>query len=116
MLLVIAADEFIKLQTREHFEICKRAVGIPRGIVALTKCDLIDPEVLELVRLETEEFVRGVFFGWTRRSLWLIVPVSPRRRARVSTNYAVSFIEFACETPAKSSARYFRLAHRSRVC
>ncbi len=60
VLLVIAADESIKPQTREHFEICK-LLGIPRGIVALTKCDLVDPEVLELVRLEAEEFVRGSF-------------------------------------------------------
>ena len=42
VLLVIAADEGIKPQTREHFEIC-RLLGIPRGIIAITKSDLAIP-------------------------------------------------------------------------
>jgi selenocysteine-specific elongation factor len=60
VLLVIAADEGIKPQTREHFEIC-RLLGIPRGIIAITKSDLADSDSLGLVRLEIEEFVRGSF-------------------------------------------------------
>jgi selenocysteine-specific elongation factor len=60
VLLVIAADEGIKPQTREHFEIC-RLLGIPRGIIAITKSDLVDSDSLGLVRLEIEEFVRGSF-------------------------------------------------------
>jgi len=60
VLFVIAADESIKPQTREHFDIC-RLLGIPRGVVALTKADLVDPDILELVRLEVEEFVAGSF-------------------------------------------------------
>ena len=60
VLFVIAADESIKPQTREHFEIC-RLLGIPRGIIALTKSDLVDKDILELVRLEAEEFVKGSF-------------------------------------------------------
>jgi len=60
VLLVIAADESIKPQTREHFDIC-RLLGIRRGIVVLTKSDLVDPEILELVKLEAEEFVAGSF-------------------------------------------------------
>src|SRR5271168_4803400 len=60
LLFVIAADESIKPQTREHFEIC-RLLGIPRGIVALTKADLVDHDILDLVRLEVDEFVRGSF-------------------------------------------------------
>ena len=65
VLLVVAADESIKPQTREHFEICQ-LLGIPRGIVAITKADLVDADVLGLVKLEIEEFVRGIVFG--RRS------------------------------------------------
>jgi selenocysteine-specific elongation factor len=61
-LLVIAADESIKPQTREHFDIC-RLLKIPRGIVCLTKCDLVDRDILDLVRLETEEFVAGSFLA-----------------------------------------------------
>jgi selenocysteine-specific elongation factor len=60
VLFVIAADESIKPQTREHFDIC-RLLHIPRGIVVLTKADLVDSDILELVRLEVDEFVRGSF-------------------------------------------------------
>ena len=60
VLLVIAADEGIKPQTREHFEIC-RLLGIPRGIIAITKSDLVDADTLGLVRMEIEEFVDGSF-------------------------------------------------------
>src|SRR5216110_3305454 len=55
VLLVVAADESIKPQTREHFDICK-LLGIRRGLVALTKTDLVDLETRELVRLELEDF------------------------------------------------------------
>src|SRR5207247_6257233 len=60
VLLVIAADESVKPQTREHFDIC-RLLGIPKGIIALTKADLVDKDILDLVRLEVEEFVAGSF-------------------------------------------------------
>jgi len=60
VLLVIAADESIKPQTREHFDIC-RLLGIGRGITVLTKSDLVDRDTLEVVRLEVEEFLRGSF-------------------------------------------------------
>jgi selenocysteine-specific elongation factor len=48
VLLVIAADESIKPQTREHFAIC-RLLGVKHGVVALTKSDLVDADVLGLV-------------------------------------------------------------------
>lgn len=60
VLLVVASDESVMPQTREHFEIC-RLLGIRRGVIALTKCDLVDSEILELVRLEVEEYVAGSF-------------------------------------------------------
>ena len=60
VLLVIAADESIKPQTREHFDIC-RLLRIPAGIVVLTKSDLVEPDILDLVRLEVREFVAGSF-------------------------------------------------------
>ncbi len=60
VLFVVAADESIKPQTREHFEIC-RLLSIPRGIIVLTKADLVDGDILELVRLEVDEFVKGSF-------------------------------------------------------
>ncbi len=60
VLFVVAANESIKPQTREHFEIC-RLLGIRRGVVALTKADLVDADILGLVRLEVEELTAGSF-------------------------------------------------------
>jgi selenocysteine-specific elongation factor len=60
VLLVIAADEAIKPQTREHFDILQ-LLGVKRGITVLTKSDAVDVETLDVVRLEVEEFLRGTF-------------------------------------------------------
>jgi selenocysteine-specific elongation factor len=60
VLLVIAADEAIKPQTREHFDILQ-LLGVQRGITVLTKSDAVDAETLEVVRLEVEEFLCGTF-------------------------------------------------------
>jgi selenocysteine-specific elongation factor len=60
VLLVIAADEGIKPQTREHFDILK-LLGVQRGLTVLTKSDAVDAETLEVVRMEVEEFLRGTF-------------------------------------------------------
>ena len=60
VLLVVAADEGIMPQTREHFDIC-RLLQIKNGLIAITKKDLVDDEMLELVRAEIAEFVSGTF-------------------------------------------------------
>jgi selenocysteine-specific elongation factor len=60
VVLVIAADEGIKPQTREHFDIC-RLLAVRRGMTVLTKSDAVDPETLEVVRLEVADFLRGSF-------------------------------------------------------
>ena len=60
VLFVIAADESIKPQTREHFDIL-RLLGVQRGITVLTKSDAVDSDTLDVVRLEVEEFLRGTF-------------------------------------------------------
>jgi len=60
VLLVIAADEAIKPQTREHFDILQ-LLGVQRGITVLSKSDAVDAETLGVVRLEVEEFLRGTF-------------------------------------------------------
>ena len=58
VLLVIAADEFVMPQTREHFAIC-RLLQVRSGIIALTKADLVDADTLELARLDARELVAG---------------------------------------------------------
>ena len=60
MILVVAADESVMPQTREHFHIC-RLLGIPRGIVALTKSDAADADMQALAEMEVRELVAGSF-------------------------------------------------------
>jgi len=58
--LVIAADESVMPQTREHFDIC-RLLGVNKGIVVLTKKDLVDEELLQLAKAEAEALIKGSF-------------------------------------------------------
>ena len=58
--LVIAADEGVMPQTREHFDIC-RLLGVGQGLVVITKKDLADEEMLELVTADAEELTKGSF-------------------------------------------------------
>ncbi len=58
--LVIAADESVMPQTREHFDIC-RLLGVEKGIIVLTKKDLVDDELLQLAQAEAEDLVKGSF-------------------------------------------------------
>jgi selenocysteine-specific elongation factor len=102
VLLVIAADESIKPQTREHFEIC-RLLGVKQGVIALTKCDLVDRETQELARLEIEDYLRGSFLHSAP-----IVPVSARKHEHL--DQLKSALSNAAQTlPGKDSAAYFRL-------
>jgi selenocysteine-specific elongation factor len=102
VLLVIAADESIKPQTREHFDIC-RLLGVKRGVVALTKSDLVDRDMLGLVRLEVEEYLRGSFLEQAQ-----IVPVSAKTGAGLA-ELKKALHSVATEIPGKDAARYFRL-------
>jgi len=102
VLLVIAADEGIKPQTREHFEICS-LLGIPRGIIAITKSDLVDSDSLGLVRLEIEEFVRGSFLEGAP-----IVPVSARSGAGLDELKNI-LRRAAQAVAAKDATQHFRL-------
>jgi selenocysteine-specific elongation factor len=60
VVLVVAADEGVMPQTREHFEIC-RLLGLNNGVIALTKSDLADAETMELARLDVGELIAGSF-------------------------------------------------------
>jgi selenocysteine-specific elongation factor len=62
VLLVVAADEGIMPQTHEHFAIAE-LLGIERLIVAITKCDLVDPDWLELVQTEVGEWLSHTPFA-----------------------------------------------------
>jgi selenocysteine-specific elongation factor len=71
-MLVIAADEGVMPQTREHLAICS-LLQIPSGLVVLTKTDLVEPDWLELVRDDIATLVRGTFLAGAP-----IVPVSAK--------------------------------------
>lgn len=58
--LIIAADEGVMPQTREHFDIC-RLLGVQAGVVVITKSDLVDEEMLTLVQDDASELVAGSF-------------------------------------------------------
>ena len=60
VMLHVAADESVMPQTREHFEIC-RLLKVPAGLVVITKSDLADAGMLDVVRLEIQELLSGSF-------------------------------------------------------
>ncbi len=72
VLLVVAADESVMPQTREHFAIC-RLLGLSRGVVALTKSDLADADMRAVAESDVRELVAGSFLDGAE-----IVPVSSR--------------------------------------
>ena len=102
VLLVIAADQSIQPQTREHFDIC-RLLEVRRGIILLTKADLVEPDILELVKLEAEEFAAGSFLEGAP-----ILAVSSRTGQGMDA-LKQQLLSLAAEAPAKDSSRHFRL-------
>jgi selenocysteine-specific elongation factor len=102
VLFVIAADESIKPQTREHFDICM-LLGIRKGLVVLTKADLAAGDLLELARLEAGEFVRGSFLEDAP-----MVAVSAATGAGLDQLRA-ELAKLAGEVPEKDASQYFRL-------
>jgi selenocysteine-specific elongation factor len=102
LLLVIAADESVKPQTREHFDIC-RLLGVQRGVVALTKCDLVDEGMLGLVQMEVEEYLRGSFLESAA-----IVPVSAKTGAGLAS-LKQALNQAAQRSVSKDASRPFRL-------
>jgi selenocysteine-specific elongation factor len=102
VLLVIAADEAIRPQTREHFDIC-RLLGVKRGVIALTKSDLVDADTLGLVKLEVEEFVQHTFLA-----------NAPILAVSAKTGQGLAELKQALHDEAtriaqKDAGRYFRL-------
>jgi len=102
VLLVVAADESIKPQTREHFDICK-LLKVPAGVVAVTKADLVDWELIDLVRLEVQEFVKGSFLEAAP-----IVPVSVKSGLGLA-NLTAALRDLAQATTRRNSDAAFRL-------
>jgi len=100
--LVIAADEGVMPQTREHFDIC-RLLEVRQGLVVLTKKDLVGEELLSLVRAEAEELVAGSFLEGAP-----ILAVSARTGDGLE-DLRASMRQIAGEVPARSSDFVVRL-------
>ena len=100
--LVIAADEGVMPQTREHFDIC-RLLGVRRGLVIITKTDTVDEELLALVRAEAEELIASSFLEDAP-----ILCVSARTGVGIE-ELKMALREVALQVPARSSEMVARL-------
>ncbi len=100
--LVIAADEGVMPQTREHFDICS-LLGTRAGLIVITKTDTVDAELLELVRAEAEELVAGSFLEDAP-----VVFVSARTGAGLA-ELKETLRRVALNVPARSSETIARL-------
>jgi selenocysteine-specific elongation factor len=101
-LLVIAADEGISVQTREHFDILQ-LLGIETGLIALTKSDLVDTEMLSLVKEEISNFVKGTFLEGAP-----IIPVSSMTGAGV-TKIKSELLEIGRKVRKRQDTGFFRM-------
>jgi selenocysteine-specific elongation factor len=101
-LLVVAADESVMPQTREHFHIC-RLLGIPRGLVALTKCDLADADAQAVAELEVRDLVAGSFLAGRP-----VVRVSARTGEGLPALRA-ALLDLARESPPRPADGLLRL-------
>ncbi len=102
VMLVVAADESVMPQTREHFHIC-RLLHVPRGLVVLTKTDIADRDMQELARLEVRELVAGSFLDGAP-----VLSVSARsgEGLEVLTN---TLVEMAASVPSRRTDGPVRL-------
>src|SRR5579885_3592647 len=102
VLLIVAANESVKPQTREHFDIC-RLLEIPRGLIAITKRDLVDGETMARVLVEVKELVAGSFLAGAP-----IIPVSSTTGSGLA-ELRTELARIAAATPQKDASGYFRL-------
>jgi len=104
VLLIIAADEGIKPQTREHFDIC-RLLSVKRGITVLTKSDSVDADTLEVVRLEVDDFLRGSFLDTSHAPLVAVSALTGVGLGELRS----ALTKIAAEVSARDSAALVRL-------
>ncbi|HEX8802337.1 MAG TPA: selenocysteine-specific translation elongation factor [Terriglobales bacterium] len=104
VLLIIAADESVKPQTKEHFDIC-RLLSVQRGITVITKADLVDADTLEVVRMEVSDYLRGSFLDPANAP---IVAASSKTGAGLD-ELKLELTRLAAEVPVKDAGAAFRL-------
>ncbi len=102
VVLVIAADEGVMPQTREHLDICA-LLGIKNGLVALTKIDLVDGEWIDLVTDDVREFLKGTFMEASP-----VMPLSAATGEGIPEFLSV-LETMVAEVPPRADADLFRL-------
>ncbi len=102
VLLIIAADESVKPQTREHFDIC-RLLHIPRGMVVITKLDLAEAATLSRVRHDAVQLTAGTFLEGAP-----VVFVSSKTGEGLD-ELRVELRKLALDVPQRDATRHFRL-------
>ena len=100
--LVIASDEGVMPQTREHFEIC-RLLETKTGLIVLTKKDLVDEELLELVKLDASELVENSFLENAP-----MIPVSAKTGEGIEELKRI-LLEIAAKIPDRKNETVARL-------
>ena len=102
VVMVIAADEGVMPQTKEHMEICT-LLGVKHGFVVLTKTDLVDEEWLELAMEDVKDFIRGTFLEDAP-----VIPVSSTTGDGIP-EFIQTLDELSVKIPERTSAGLFRL-------
>jgi selenocysteine-specific elongation factor len=104
VLFIVAADEGVMPQTREHFDIC-RLLGIERGITVITKSDLVDAGALTSLRQDLAAFFQESFLDPATAPM---IAVSTKTRAGLDELKA-SLAKIAAAAPTRSADAFFRL-------
>jgi len=102
VMMVVAADEGIMPQTREHMEICS-LLDIRHGLVAMTKIDMVDEEWIELVKDDIEQYMQGTFLENAP-----VVPVSSQTGEGIS-GLISTLDKLAADLPERPTTSLFRL-------
>jgi selenocysteine-specific elongation factor len=104
VLFVIAADEGVMPQTREHFDICG-LLGIERGIAVITKSDLVDAAALEALKNQLAQFFSGSFLDLAHAPM---IPVSTKSGAAIE-ELKTALANAAAAAPVRNADAFFRL-------
>ncbi len=100
-MLVVAADDSVKPQTREHMDVL-RLLDLKAGVIALTKCDIADEEWMELVEAEIRELVAGTIFA-----------LAPIVRTSAQTGQGMDQLRQALLVAARQAALEVTVPHES---
>jgi selenocysteine-specific elongation factor len=109
VLLIIAADEGVMPQTREHLDICE-LLGVQAGAIVLTKTDLVEPDWLELVIEDVTESVQGTFLDGAPFMTYSAMQPETIQNVRSGISALLDDVERAGKLANRSQDRPFKLS------